>query len=148
MIKKISWNEIFVIWNTELWPNRKSKIEANSAMCYLDGIDIKNMYTSPTFFGYVKNGKILGVNSGHKCYDDNYRSRGLWVDPNYRNQGIGTKLLLATIEQAEKENANFIWSFPRYSSWNTYKNAGFRLTSEWKASETSESNAYCVKELE
>jgi GNAT superfamily N-acetyltransferase len=147
MIKQISWDEILFIWSTKLWPNRKSAIETNSAMCYLEGFDMKNMQTPPTFLGYFKENNIVGVNSGHGCANNNYRSRGLWVDPNYRNQGIGTSLLLATIDQAIKEQSEFIWSFPRYSSRNTYKSAGFTITGDWLPSETSEQNAYCIKKL-
>lgn len=147
MITKISWNEIRNIWATHLWPTRISPIEKNSAMCYLEGVNISNMYTAPTFIGYRINGEIVGVNSGHKCSDNSYRSRGLWVNPEYRKQGIGTELLIETIAQALKENSIFVWSFPRESSWNTYKKAGFSLSSEWMPSETSESNAYCIKKF-
>lgn len=43
MIRSISWPEIHKIWNTELWPNRTSAIEPNSAMLYLNGYDISNL---------------------------------------------------------------------------------------------------------
>lgn len=147
MIKTISWNNIVNIWENNLWPTRRSPIETNSAMSYLEGVDMYNMYTTPTYFGYIIDNVIVGVNSGHKCSDDSYRSRGLWVNPDYRKKGIGTALLLETIEQAIKENSDFVWSFPRYSSWNTYKKAGFKLSSDWMSSETSERNAYCIKKL-
>ena len=147
MITKISWDEIRNIWATYLWPNRISPIETNSAMCYLEGFDMHNMHTTPTYIGYIVDDTIVGVNSGHTCYDNSYRSRGLWVNPNYRKQGIGSALLLATVEQAVKENTEFIWSFPRYTSWNTYNSVGFSLSSSWISSETSESNAYCIKKL-
>lgn len=148
MIKQISWEEILFIWSTYLWPSRKSPIESHSAMCYLKGLDIYNMHTTPTFLGYFKDNDLVGVNSGHGCANNNYRSRGLWVNPNYRNQGIGTTLLLATIEQAILEKSDFIWSFPRYSSKHTYESAGFTITSDWIPSETSEQNAYCIKKLQ
>jgi GNAT superfamily N-acetyltransferase len=146
MIKTITWNEISPIWRTQLWPNRTSPIETNSAMCYLKGHDMFNMSTLPTFFGYIVNDKIVGVNSGHPCVD-NYRSRGLWVDPAHRNQGIGRALLKATIDRGLLEGFNTIWSYPRSTSWSTYKSAGFKLSSDWQGSETSESNAYCYFKL-
>lgn len=147
MIKHISWEQILNIWSTELWPNRNSPIETNSAMCFLNGHDMDNMVKTPAFFGYFVNKKIVGVNSGHMCGDGSYRSRGLWVKPEFRNQGMGTLLLKETIDQAKKESAEFIWSYPRKSSWNTYSNAGFNLASDWEKSETSDSNAYCIKVL-
>ena len=146
MIKTITWEEILPIWKTQLWPGRTSPIETNSAMCYLNGHNMFNMSSLPTFFGHVVDGKIVGVNSGHPCVD-NYRSRGLWVHPDYRHQGIGRSLLKATIEQGFLEGFNLTWSYPRKTSWSTYRSAGFELSSNWQGSETSEANAYCYFKL-
>lgn len=140
-IRDISWGEIFDIWHNQLWPNRISPIETHSAMLYLGGYDKINFKFHSSFIGYFLDNKLIGVNSGHKCNDGSYRSRGLWVDPEHRGQGIGQMLLKQIIEF--KGNATFVWSYPRQSSWNTYKAVGFQLTSDWQASETSEANAYC-----
>ncbi len=143
MIEKISFLQILDVWSSYLWPERNSKIESNSAMMFLSGYDMKNMETTPTFFAYVKENKIMGVNSGHLCGDNSYRSRGLYVFPEYRNIGIGVELLKATIEQGKKESATYVWSYPRKTSWSTYERAGFVLASDWESSETSDNNAYC-----
>lgn len=147
MINPINWKTIYEIWSKYLWPNRTSVIEQTSAMCYLEGFDIKNMDYDPKFLAYYFENRIVGVNSGHKCSNGSYRSRGLWVDPKFRKQGIGTALLTATIELAKLEQSNMIWSFPRKSSWSTYKRAGFIRSSKWQASETSVANAYCYIKL-
>jgi GNAT superfamily N-acetyltransferase len=147
MIKSLFWEEILPIWKTQLWPNRISLIEPNSAMCYKSGYDMYNMSTTPTFFGYYINDILAGVNSGHSCSNGEYRSRGLWVFPEYRNKGIGKQLLLATIEQAKHEQADFIWSFPKRTSSKTYQSAGFVISSDWEPSETSDENAYCILKL-
>jgi GNAT superfamily N-acetyltransferase len=143
MIKHISFDQIMVIWKTNLWPNRVSEITSNSAMTYLGGYDYENMKDEPTFFGYYVDDVLAGVNSGHKTINNTYRSRGLYVFPKYRGKGIGTILLKATIEQAKKENAVLCWSYPRESSWKSYLYAGFELASDWEISETSDANAYC-----
>ena len=143
MIRKIKFDDILHVWSNLLWPTRTSKIESNSAMCLLGGYDMYNMTTEPTFFGYWLNGDIIGVNSGHMCKDNHYRSRGLYVKENFRGLYIGRDLLLATIEQGRSESASLCWSYPRQTSWNAYKSAGFTLVSDWEASETSDSNAYC-----
>lgn len=143
MITKISWEEICQIWSTELWPTRQSPIEPNSAMVYLGGYLDYNKQTTPTFFGYKINKNIIAVNSGHMCADNMYRSRGLWVHPNYRNQSFGQILLTATINQAIIENATMVWSYPRKTSVKTYEAVGFIITSPWEKSETSDHNAYC-----
>ena len=143
MIQHISFEEILPIWRDYLWPNRVSAIENTSAMTFLGGYDLKNMQHEPTFFAYTMNNKIVGVNSGHLFYDNSYRSRGLWVFPEYRGNRIGIQLLLAAIEQGTNENVDYIWSYPKFSSWNTYRAAGFTLASKWHQSEL-DLNAYCT----
>jgi GNAT superfamily N-acetyltransferase len=143
MITKITIDEISPIWDTYLWPDRQSSIDPTSAMCYLGGYDLQNM-TYPTFFAYMIDNEIAGVNSGHRTMHDGYRSRGLYVFEKFRGRGIGTILLKSTIEQAKIENSSMCWSYPRKSSWKSYLNAGFKLTSDWEVSETSDANAYCV----
>jgi GNAT superfamily N-acetyltransferase len=143
MIKLITFEDILDIWSKNLWPDRKSKIESNSAMKFLGGYDMRNMATTPSFFGFVEDGKILGVNSGHSCSDGSYRFRGVFVFPKHRNKGIGTMLLDSVVAQARKENCTFIWGFPRKSSWILYEKYGFILSSNWEVSETSNANAYC-----
>lgn len=146
MLFKITYKEIYPIWKNYLWPNRTSPIEPNSAMCYLGEYDMFNMSTQPTFFAYMIDDKIAGVNSGHLCNNQQYRSRGLFVFDEHRKKGMGTQLLLATIEQARTENAQLCWSYPRQDSWRTYEKAGFRLQSEFKPDENG-LNAYCSIEL-
>lgn len=142
-IKEITFDDVFPIWRNHLWPDRVSEIEPNSAMCYLGGYDLYNMKTTPTFFGYFVDGKIAGVNSGHMCNDNHYRSRGLFVFDEYRGLGIGTKLLRRTISQGAKEGAVLSWSLPRMQGWHAYHNAGYFLSSPWENTETG-LNAYCV----
>lgn len=142
-IKTIEYLDILPVWTDYLWPNRTSPIESNSGMLFLEGHTIKNMFMTPTFFGYFIDDKLAGVNSGHMCLDKTYRSRGLYVFPEYRGRGIGKELLIATIEQGFKEAANFIWSYPRNTSWSTYEAAGFIICSEWYESEQG-LNAFCA----
>jgi GNAT superfamily N-acetyltransferase len=144
MITTITFDEVLPIWNTHLWPNRQSSIDSTSAMCYLGGYDLVNTQSQPTFFTYVIDNEIAGVNSGHKTMNEGYRSRGLYVFEKFRGMGIGTQLLRATIYQAKIEHCNMCWSYPRKSSWKSYLNAGFELASDWEISETSEANAYCI----
>ena len=147
MISTLTFEEIYHIWSTELWPNRVSEITSTSAMNYLGGYDISNMDFQPTFVCYKsEQGEILGVNSGHLCVNGSYRSRGLFVFPDYRGRKIGQMLLRATIDQARKELADFIWSYPKQTSWKTYESADFKLSSPWEISELG-FNAYCKLEL-
>jgi len=138
----ITFDEIYPIWRNHLWPERSSDITPNSAMCFLEGYDWVNMETTPTFFAYKINGEIAGVNSGHMCKDLQYRSRGLFVFEKFRGKNIGRDLLLATIDQARKEDAAMCWSYPRDTSWKTYERAGFSLVSDFTPDETG-NNAFC-----
>lgn len=147
MIEKITFADILPVWRDYLWPERESDIDPTSAMSFLGGYDLVNMDSEPTFFAYFVDGEIAGVNSGHMCKDQDYRSRGLYVFDQYRGRGIATELLKATIDQGRIENAKLCWSYPRKSSWKSYANAGFRLVSEWECTETSDANAYCRIDL-
>lgn len=147
MINTVDFDEVLPIWKTYLWPGRTSEIDATSALCYLGGYDLVNMQSTPTFFAYMIDGTIAGVNSGHMCKDNLYRSRGLYVFDEFRGRGIGVELLKITIVQARLEGASLCWSYPRQSSWRTYNKAGFSLTSDWEMSETSDNNAYCKLDL-
>lgn len=146
MIVEIDFDVILPIWQNFLWKDRVSAIESNSAMNYLGGYDLKNLNTNPTFFAYTINNKIIGVNSGHLCCDGSYRSRGLYVHKEHRGYGIGIQLLLSSINQAKKEHAKFIWSYPKYTAYKTYLSAGFTITSNWEQSELGQ-NAYCKLDL-
>jgi GNAT superfamily N-acetyltransferase len=143
MILQVQYKDIVTIWKNDLWPERQSAIETHSAMLIDKTFDIKNFSYPATYFLYLFNNKIIGCNSGHMCADNSYRSRGLFVYPEYRGKGIGVKLLQATITQGQKENAKFVWSYPRQTSWHTYEKAGFKLTSDWEQSEMY-INAYCT----
>jgi GNAT superfamily N-acetyltransferase len=80
----------------------------------------------PTFYGFESNGIIVGVNSVHRV-DNTIRSRGLWVNPEFRKQGIGEKLLRYGIQIADEK---MIWSYPREEAIRVYLNAGFEICSE------------------
>lgn len=143
MIHHINFETIYPIWANRLWPNRVSAITGTSAMTYLGGYDNKNMEETPNYIAYFLDNQIVGVNSGHKCMDDGYRSRGLFVFPEYRGRGIGVKLLCATIELGKKFGCNYVWSYPKQSSWQPYSKSGFILASDWETSE-NDINAYCI----
>jgi len=146
MIIQIDFDTAKEIWQTHLWPNRQSQIEPSSALCYLTGkYNLENITYEPTFFAYMMDNRIVGVNSGHRTVNSGYRSRGLYVFEEYRGKGIATKLLQSTIEQARKEQCIFIWSLPRHSAWPTYQRVGFELDTAWQKSETNDLNAYCHK---
>lgn len=138
-IKEIGWELIKPVWEEKLWPKRKSAIEPYSAMvCPLDldnypfDIDEYNTrfaHQPAYFFGAFLDDELVGVNSGHGTRYErindirSVRSRGLWVDPEHRGNGLGQKLLRA-IEQPF-DGWDMVWSLPRMSALRTYEAADY-----------------------
>jgi len=126
MISPISYHECLALWNV-LWAGRVSPIEPTSAMAWPES-DWVRRYSmdmgEPTFLGAFRDGKLVGVNSLHRI-DDRYRSRGLFVQEEYRGTGVGVELLEETILRANGK----IWSYPKEQAVNTYVRAGFKIAS-------------------
>lgn len=135
VVQQITFEQILPIWKNKLWPNRVSPIETHSAMTWSSfhpnqPYDI-NVFTYPVyFFGSYNNDRLIGVNSGHLTSPTEFRSRGLWVDPEFRGMGLAKQLLEKTIQQAIQSNASLIWSLPRMSSLRAYTGAGFTTVGE------------------
>jgi len=147
LIKQLSFEEIKPIWKNNLWTDR-GEILPMSNMRYKDipYTSISKRYT-PTFFAYIVNDEIAGVNSGHCSSRFHYRSRGLYVFPAYRKQGIGTKLLEYVCSLGRDAGMVYCWSLPRKTALTTYVNAGFEQTSKFFETETSAQNCYVIKEI-
>jgi GNAT superfamily N-acetyltransferase len=122
-IEEISFDEILPFWKI-LWSHIDFEITPKHPRDLIKGfIDFDSI---PTFFGAIVDDKIVGVNSGFRTNSITYRSRGLFVIPEYRKRGIATNLLEATYNQAKKESCKVIWSYPRYEAIYVYLNFGFK----------------------
>ena len=126
----ITFEQILPVWRDKLWPNRVSKIETHSAMTWPSTHPHQpydmNVFTYPVyFFGIYDQDKLIAVNSGHSTNEQEFRSRGLWVDPLYRGKRLAQQILLATIDQARVCGAQMIWSIPRITSLSPYEKVGF-----------------------
>jgi len=138
-----TFDNIYDLWNEGLWPNRVSKIEDRSALSFdvilwkkYGNISITKQREriweyKPTFWVVRENNKIIGVNSGFKTNENIYRSRGLYVIPEKRGQGISRMLLKLTIETAKKEECEVIWTMPRKSALPAYESVGFNKIGGW-----------------
>lgn len=117
-------------------------------MTYLGGHD-RQIYEKykPSFFVFEINEEIVAINSCHKSSDDAMRSRGLWVKPEYRRQGITRKLFNAIFDEALSQRCKYVWSLPRKTALVAYEASGFVKTSDWIETETSEANCYVRKML-
>jgi len=147
MIRRSNFDEIETYWYLYLWPQQE-KIKSMSSMTYLGGYDIQ-IYKKykPSFFVFEVEEEIIAVNSCHKSSDDEMRSRGLWVKPEYRKQGITYKLFEAIFNEALLQQCKFVWSIPRKTAFAAYQANGFIKTSNWFKTETSNANCYVRKTL-
>lgn len=146
-IERLNFKTVESIWSTKLWPNRTSAIETHSAMTWPfegnpESIDM-NIFNYPaTFWGVYLDDKLVGVNSGHKTTDEQYRSRGIWVDPEYRKRGVAQMLFLMTAHQAKVEGCEMLWSIPRKTALPAYTKFGFETVGDYIITETSDANIY------
>lgn len=146
-IERLDYKTVESIWQTHLWTNRTSAIESHSAMTWPfegnpDPIDM-NIFNYPaTFWGAYLDNKLVGVNSGHKTTDEQYRSRGIWVDPEYRKRGVAQMLFLLTAHQAKIEGCELLWSIPRKTALPAYTKFGFETVGDYIITETSDANIY------
>ena len=146
-VERLTFKTIESIWSTQLWPNRSSAIETHSAMTWpFEGnpepIDMKIFDYPATFWGTYIDNKLVGVNSGHKTTNLQYRSRGIWVDPAYRKRGVAQMLFLMTAHQAKVEGCEMLWSIPRKTALPAYTKFGFETVGDYIVTETSEANIY------
>ena len=163
-IKKITWEQTRDMWKMHM-PNMS--IEPTSAMTFpksfeyqlhddeyhmeqIDTYDLQNQRFTPTFWGAFDNETLVGVNSGHMTLYNLYRSRGLYVEEEYRRYGIGQKLLLKTISQGYFEKAIGVWSYPNRKAWMTYHHVGYMLASDefnfqWVTNDEGQMNSKAIR---
>ena len=131
-----TFDEIYDIWHDKLWPDRVSKIKPLSSLCWqLPNTIIKDKTIfdkySPTFWTIESGDKIIGVNSGFRTEEKVYRSRGLYVDLEYRGQGLSQILLRRAMNQGKREDCHWIWSMPRKTALPVYQKMGFKKRGKW-----------------
>ena len=131
-----TFDEIYDTWHDRLWPNRVSKIEPMSSLYWQHPNTIikdKTIFDkySPTFWVIRNEDKIVGVNSGFRTEEKVYRSRGLYVDLEYRCQGLSQILLRKAMDQGKREDCHWIWSMPRKTALPAYQKMGFKKRGKW-----------------
>lgn len=126
VVKKVNFKDIVSAWD-KLWPGRDH--DPYSSMLRLGGHDIRIRdnydYTCIAAYDWGDKGKLVGVQVGHRSSKQDYRTRGLWIDPNSRGQGIAQMLFCKLEEYAKFQGCRWLWSFPRLSSLPAYMKAGY-----------------------
>lgn len=140
VVFEAGFNDIYEIWASKLWPNRTTQILPLSSMKRGGGYDMSIYLSNPKFLAVLDTSfknerKIVAVNSFFRTDHDEYRSRGLWVDPDYRGQKIGTLIMSETIDRVSRSRPlseeKILWTIPRQSAMPFYKSCGFVRTSGW-----------------
>lgn len=130
MLKKIEWETIHEIWRDYLWKGRVSAIKPTNGLKLFGGYDKEIEKNTPTFFGVFIADKCVGVNSGHATGNTQYRSRGIYVFPEYRGKGFSQILFQAIETQGRSEGKHVLWSMPRESALPAYERYGFNQVSK------------------
>ena len=83
------------------------------------------------FLGAFYNEKLIGcatlqIDPRNGC---KYRIRGMAVESNFRNRGIGTKIVKKLQEYAKKKNTG-IWCNARIKAITMYERCGFKIISD------------------
>lgn len=130
-IRPINFEQILPIWKSFLWKDRVSAITPTSSMKLdrTNDVSIHTKYT-PYFCGVYVDGVIAGVNSCHQTGENEFRSRGIYVFPEYRMMGLSQHLFQFVEDRAFENKCSVLWSLPRVSALDAYKKFGFKECSE------------------
>lgn len=130
-LQEISHEAIHPLWTNGLWPSRPTKELYMSAMLYGGGYDseISKKYR-PRFWGIYHQNRLVAVNSGFQTSPHHYRSRGLYVEEEFRRRGLATMLLGTCHDEARRLGCSTLWSFARLTALSAYLHAGFQRRDE------------------
>ena len=164
-VEEITWAEIFPLWHNELWPERP-KIRSYTTMINNEDIDMDiqrkaqgnfGLYNG-VFFGIktTDTGKVVACNSGHQCSKTLFRSRGLYVYPEFTGRGMAHSLLAYTAKFAQDNGFEKIWSLPTEKALPIYNQVGYETmgpVEDWESYEKADGeivmrrNAYAEMQL-
>ena len=82
------------------------------------------------FFVFRRNGAIRGVVALHIVWEDFAEVRSLVVESRWRKKGIGGKLVMRALEEAEMLNVGSVFALTREEAF--FKKLGFRRISKKK----------------
>jgi len=146
-IKIVNFETIYPIWKDKLWKGRVTKIESSNPIDYLGKYNPKIMENKPICFACYNDNKIIGVNSLLPTSNTFCRSRGLYINTEYRLKNVGKKLIETTLNYANILEFKYIWSMPRKSSLPFYLKCGFKQVSEFDEQYEFGPNCFVIKQL-
>lgn len=136
VINSSTFEEVLPFWKNELWPGRHSAITDYSIIDHHGHLSLDKSTLSCFFVkATLEDGQIVGVNSGIKTSDSHFRSRGIWVHPEFRGLHIGSGLISELEKIAKTLDCKIIWSMPRHTSIQFYQKNGFETYKQTSAYE-------------
>lgn len=120
IVSNTDFKTVFPFWRDYLWPLRKEPIEPTSALLFKKGINMDYQSVEVFFRKVEMKDCIIGVCSGQRTGQKEFRIRGLWVSPRFRRKQIGTKLFQTVEKEALKRGGSLLWTLARHSSKQFY----------------------------
>jgi len=164
-VEQVTWEEIFPIWQNELWPERPW-IRSFTTMINNEDHDMSIKRKAEGNFGFYNGvffgvkttdtGKVVACNSGHQCSKTLFRSRGLYVYPEFTGRGMAHSLLAYTAKFAQDNGFEKIWSLPTEKALPIYNQVGYETMSpveDWESYKKADGetvmrrNAYAEMQL-
>ena len=140
-VEQISFDEIQIIWEEYLWPDKKNGVAKANEWTWkwhkpeLEKDKQMAKEVEPIFVCIKSGLEIVAVNScylsGKEGLFNYWRSRGLWVHPDFRGHKYSSVLLIWCLEYAKKQGGTYMWTVPRKSAFPAYKSVGFVKYSSW-----------------
>lgn len=121
-----TFNEILPVWRDHLWPGRTSPLREHSSMRLEGGFDPDIYKNEVYFYKIVVDDVLAGTNSVFKTGDGEFRSRGLYVFPEFRGRSLSRTLLEEAIAYTERQGGKVLWSLPRVRALPAYESVGFK----------------------
>jgi ribosomal protein S18 acetylase RimI-like enzyme len=116
-ISAISWQQTMPLRHRVLWPSKPHEY------CQVEGDE------QASHFGAFMDGVLVCVAAVYiDC--DKARLRKFATDPQYQNQGIGSKMLDHIIESLKSSQVRYFWCDARASALGFYKRFGMDACSE------------------
>lgn len=130
LFKEISYSECLPFLK-KLWPDKEliTSIDNTMGMIKYHGKDITKI--KPKFFGVFNSKNILiGFTSAYMSSPTELRIRGVYVEPDYRRDGIAKEIILSAIDQFP--DAEICYIFPRLGNENFWldERLGFILDTD------------------
>lgn len=132
-IRALGFDDVSPLWH-KAWPDNPANVKPVNTATFMftygiNGYDSRIPFGEIHFYGAFVEGLLVGVNSCYKSTPTYWmRTRGLYVEPEFRGNGIGGQLIDHGLALASEYKCSYLWGYPRCTSWPLWKSKGFKAT--------------------